>query len=163
MSEYIIIGTSLVFLGTTALCRGVFSYYDRKTQSYGEFLRLLYILRQKIGTSAMSPVRILEEEEGLELLDSLGYIEKARQYGLYHAFADTEKCFCMDKEDKMLLKKYFSGFGSDMMSSELENLSLVIDTFERKHGQVRTEMPAKKKIASVMIVCCAMMLIIMII
>lgn len=163
MLDLTIFGTVLLLLGAAALCRNIFLRYDRTLQSYGELLRLLYVLRQKISTSALSPDKILDSDEGFDLLVSSGFISCAREKGLHIAFEETEKMFFMDKEDKDMLHKYFSGFGGYMISAELENLSMVIESLEKKNGQIKSETPSKKKVASTVIVCCALMLIILII
>ena len=163
MVDITIFGTVLLLFGAAALCWNVFLKYDRTLQSYTELLRLLYTLRQKISTSALSLEKILDTDEGFDLLISTGFLSCAREKGLDVAFKESEKQFFMDREDKDMLRRYFSGFGGSMMSAELENLSMVIESLEKKHRQKKNETPSKKKVASTVIVCCALMLIILII
>ena len=163
MAELTIFGTVLLLVGAVCLCKNVFFKYDRMLQSYGELLRLLYNLRQKISTSALSPDKILDSDEGFDLLVASGFIACARERGLCVAFEKTEKLLLMEGEDKDMLHKYFSGFGGYMLNAELENLSMVIDSLEKKHMQIKSDIPSKKKVASTVIVCCTLMVIILII
>ena len=163
MFDCTILGTMFLLLGACALCKSVFIKYDRTVQCYREFLRLLYSLRQKISSSALSVEQILESDDGYEVLVSSGFISTARKKGLSAGFSESEKMFCMDREDVDMLRKYFVGFGTDMLVAEIENLSMVIEQIEKKYDLIKDDIPSKKKIASTVIVCGALMLIILII
>lgn len=158
-----LVGVGIMLFCSVLLCRAVVSYYDRVLSFYEEVLRLLYLLRRKIGSCALTLDQILDAGEGFDHLDRCGFLSAARERGLLIAFFECEKQFVIEDGDKELLRRYFSDFGSDMMSAELENLSLLIDEFEKKSKQIREEIPKKKKVSSAMIVCTTLMLVIMII
>ncbi len=145
------------------MCKITFSYYDRVCSYYRELLKLLYSLRQKIGTSSLSLSQILDSEEGYIVLDENSFLSIARENGIAEAYSRCEKHFPVEKEDKLILRRYFSQFGFEMLSAELENLNIVIESFEKKFDKIKSDNPSKKRISSTMIVCCTLMLIILIV
>ena len=158
-----VVGASLLLSGAFILCRMTFRYYDRVCSCYADLLKLMYVLRQKIGTSSLSVSQILETEEGYSVLGETQFLIIAKDEGIARAFNKCEKDMPIDKEDKQILKRYFAKFGSEMISAELENLNMAIESLEAKYEKIKAENPPKKKIGSTMIVCFALMVIILII
>ena len=163
MGVFSAFGSVFLLSGALILCKVSFGYYDRLSACYGDFLRLLCSIRQKIGTSSLSISQILDADEGYTVLGNTQFFAVAKKKGLCEAFMQCENNLPVREDDKRMLERYFSQFGSDMLAAELENLNDVIERLDNKRKQIEAEAPSKKRITSTMIVCGFLMIIILIV
>ncbi len=157
------IGTCLMLACACFICIISNKHYEKINIEYKEIISLLYTIKQKISTSSQKLSIIVSNVDSYPYLERTSFICDAKRVGIYQSFIDNSSKLSILDEDKMLLSKCFSELGKNMLTSEIENIGLCIESIEKNYEKILMEMPKKKKINNTVIICVALLCVILII
>lgn len=145
------------------LCSASNKYVDNKVNEYKEFLSLLHVIKQKIATCGTKIPVILESMDKFEYPCLCLFIKKAIDNGIYQAFIEHEKNFCINRDDKKILKSCFFDMGRNMLNAELQNIDQCIQIIQESYEKARCKSSSDKKVNNTVIICITLLVLILIV